>query len=154
MALPFQKKDADLQPNAEGHPEGLKGTAESVSGHNFTNINAGTAPGTPQHANVDNRRYHNDLVPWFVVLAVCVLIVGMVAAAGLAVALTDRDYRARETQLLLDKQRAELRAEYESRVARAEALAELARKEASTAKDTVDLERQKSKAREELKNVR
>lgn len=39
----------------------------------------------------------------------------------------------------------------EARVARAEALSELARKEASTAKDIVDLEVQRRKAREELK---
>jgi hypothetical protein len=38
--------------------------------------------------------------------------------------------------------------------ARAYALAELARKEASTAKDIVDLDRAKAKAREELKNER
>lgn len=38
--------------------------------------------------------------------------------------------------------------------ARAYALAELARKEASTAKDMVDLDRAKAKAREELKNGR
>ena len=42
----------------------------------------------------------------------------------------------------------------EARVARAEALAELARKESSTAKDMMDVERAKRIAREELKNVR
>ncbi len=39
----------------------------------------------------------------------------------------------------------------EARVAKAEALAELARKEASVAKDVVDLEVQRRKAREEFK---
>lgn len=46
---------------------------------------------------------------------------------------------------------AELRVEFEQRVSRTEALAELARKEASTAKDITDLEVQRRKAREELK---
>lgn len=41
----------------------------------------------------------------------------------------------------------------EGRVAKAEALAELARKEASVAKDVVDLEVQRRKAREELKHA-
>lgn len=46
--------------------------------------------------------------------------------------------------------KAEVAAQVEARVARAEALAELARKEASTAKDMVDLDRAKNKALEEL----
>lgn len=45
-----------------------------------------------------------------------------------------------------------IEAKIQAGAARSEALAELARKEASTAKDMVDLDRAKAKAREELKN--
>jgi|SRR5688572_22898918 len=47
-----------------------------------------------------------------------------------------------------------IQAKIDAGAARAEALAELARKEASTAEDMVDLDRAKVKAQEELKNVR
>lgn len=45
-----------------------------------------------------------------------------------------------------------IQARIDAGAARAEALAELARKEASTAKDMVDLDRAKAKALEEVKN--
>ena len=88
----------------------------------------------------------NKALPW--------VVVALLAGAALALALDARYDRTEAIAAAILVAKAEMRAELESRVARAEALAELARKEASTAKDMVDLDRAKRKAVEELKHVR
>jgi hypothetical protein len=86
----------------------------------------------------------NDALPWAVLAA----LFGGLGFGGLVIMaiMMPQQMRA-ETRAA----GAEIRAEFAQGVARAQALAELARKEASTAVDTVDNEVQRRRAREEIK---
>ena len=90
----------------------------------------------------------NDALPWGVIGAV---FGGMGFAMGLAALLVLCIGGPAYMDARAGRMQAELRAEFAQGVARSQALAELARKEASTAVDTVDVEVQRRKAREEIK---
>jgi hypothetical protein len=104
-----------------------------------------TAPTT-----IDQRQDNsvNKALPWGVIGAV---FGGMGFAMGLAALLVLCIGGPAYMDARAGRMQAELRAEFAQGVARTQALAELARKEASTAVDTVDLDIQRRKAREELK---
>lgn len=85
----------------------------------------------------------NKALPW---VAIACLLAGM----SLGVSLMSQPIMDAK----IERAKAELLADFSQRIARTEALSELARKEASTAKDMVDLDRAKAKAREELKHER
>lgn len=134
MAFPSQKLDADNQRNTEGLPDGLAATAEPVSGHNIATVNAGTAPGTPQHAHVDQRRYSNEHLPWLMVSA----ILGAIGTTMSVVLLL----------LAMFIGPRYLEALAESKSAHALEVAESARSDARVAKDYVDQQTSKAKALE------
>lgn len=101
------------------------------------------APHTgPVDQSTDNSVGKNDALPW----AWTAALFGGLGFGGVIVLCLLKPWETSDRAA-----QAELRAEFAQRIARTEALAELARKEASTAKDMVDLDRAKSRAREELK---
>lgn len=120
----------ELDRDTEGFPEGIHGGERRPV--NVTTINGG---GTPLTADVDNSHSGNvnHHLPWLVMIAV------LASAALMGVIVI----------LWKGPQYTEAVAKGES--ARATVLAERAMKEASTAKDMVDIERAKVKAYEELK---
>ncbi len=121
----------ELDRDANGNPEGLRETTDPRWPVNTSTINSSQ----PVTAKVDqsNSGNVNHHLPWLIGLAV------MATAALMGVL------------IMLWKGPEYLSALAEAKVSRAEALAELARKEASMAKDVVDVERAKTKAYEELK---
>lgn len=117
--------------NRFGLPKGLlraRGRRWQRTGNSLTNISGNEEQVTSE---VDQSHHYNDLVPWFVILA-------LVAGAALALVLDDKYDRPRELQLMLDKQRAEIRAEYSDAVAKAQAQADQAGTVAQLWKNRVD----------------
>jgi hypothetical protein len=119
-----------LDRDAQGYPEGIHGGDRRPV--NFTNINGG---GTPVNAEVDNSNSGNvnHHLPWLVGLGI-----------GVGAALFG-------VIVIMWKGPQYMEAVAEAKSADATALAQLARKEASTAKDFVDVEKAKTRAYEELK---
>lgn len=123
-------KAGELDRDAEGFPEGIRNTTDRPP----VNVATITGGGTPMTTKLDqsNSGNVNHHLPWLVMIAV----LSGAALFGVIVIMWK------------GPQYTEAVAKGES--ARAIALAELARKEASTAKDIVDLERAKVRAYEEL----
>ena len=131
-AIKSVPRSGELDRDAEGYPEGLRHTGDPRYPVNVSNITGGAVP---VNAKVDQSHSGNvnHHLPYLIGLAV----MATAALMGVLIMLwRGPDY---------------LEALAEARVARAEALAELARKEASTAKDIVDLDRQTRKAQEAVK---
>lgn len=130
---------AESDRGPDGLPKGME--SESEWPCNWTQINGG--PGTqPLTAKVDNRNSGNvnHHLPWLMFAAILGAIGTTLGVVTLVLALT---VGPRYLEALA-----------QSKSERAVALSELARKEASTAKDLVDKDRAKAKALEEIKNER
>ncbi len=130
-AIKVVPRAGELDRDANGNPEGLRETTDPRWPVNTSTINSSQ----PVTAKVDQSHSGNvnHHLPYLIGLAV----MATAALMGVLIMLwRGPDY---------------LEALAEARVARAEALAELARKEASTAKDMVDLDRQTRKAQEATK---
>lgn len=128
----------ELDRDAEGYPEGLQQTAERRP-VNISRIDGGG--GHPVTAKVDqsNSGNVNHHLPWLMVAA----ILGAIGTTLGLVALVLYLFQGPEYMRTIAR----------SESARAEAISEMARKEAGIAKDMMDVERAKRIAREES-NVR
>jgi hypothetical protein len=100
---------------------------------------------SPQiNQSTDNSTGKNEALPWTVLLGLSCLLAGISLGVSLR--------QDKITDAKMGELRAEMRAEFADGVARATALAELARKEASTAKDQIDYDIVKRKATEAANN--
>ncbi len=99
--------------NVFGFPKGLRRMARRF-GSSFNRIE-GDAP----NADIDQSHHYNDLVPWFVLIA-------LVAGAALALTIEDRMGRPQELDWAMRTARAEMRAETAQAVAKAQEQAEKA----------------------------
>lgn len=112
MQQPNVKKLDDKR-NFLGLPEGLRSIRKMARrlGSSFNNIE-GDAP----NADIDQSHHYNDMVPWFVLIA-------LVAGAALALVIEDKMGRTQELEWAMRTARAEMRAESAQEIAniRAEA---------------------------------
>lgn len=117
---PFSKPGEKRGEN--GNPQGLKRLKEGFRkrfGSPFVRVTENAEQ--VSIGDVDQRQTHNDLVPWFVLLAAALILVAIIAGAALALSIRSEMTRERDMELMGRVIKAEVGKEYAQAVAKAQA---------------------------------